>query len=43
MISYFIAQSVRTLLEHYLVHGQYKQEPEGHSMPRIDISSYQRA
>lgn len=36
-------QAVRTLLEHYLTNGHYNVEPEGHSMPRVDMSSYQRA
>jgi hypothetical protein len=36
-------QAVRTLLDHYLTNGQYNVEPEGRSMPKVDMSSYQRA
>lgn len=36
-------QAVHTLLEHYLTHGQYNVEPEGRSMPKVDMSQYQRA
>jgi hypothetical protein len=32
-------QPLQTLLTHYLQNGQYKQEPEGSNMPRVDISS----
>ena len=36
-------QAVRTLLEHYLVNGQYLKEPEGRAMPRVDLSSVIKA
>jgi len=33
-------QPLRTMLAHYLEHGQYNQEPDGSRMPRVDMSSH---
>ncbi len=36
-------QAVRTMLDHYVTSGVYMVEPEGRDMPRIDMSSVNRA
>jgi len=36
-------QAVRTLCAHYLQNAQFRTQPEGRAMPKVDMSSYSRA
>lgn len=38
-----LLQAVRTLLAHYLQNAQFRTQPEGRAMPRVDMSMYARA